>query len=110
MTESIVNGIFLLGATVIGSVITLIVTQYQSNVSDLKDQHKKTQNRLVKTLLQIESYHLLEDLYASKIATETESSVKTVKIEFRDQVVQNHQCERPLMTANEAKKQINRIS
>jgi len=110
VTEPIVNGIFLLGATVIGSVLTLIATRYQSNISDLKEQNAKIQNTLVKTLLQIESYHLLEDLYAHTIATETESSVKTVKIEYRDRVVQNHQCERPLMTANEAKKQINRIS
>ncbi len=110
MTEPIVNGIFVLGATVIGSLITLFATRYQSNISDLKEQNAKTQNRLVKTLLQIESYHLLEDLYANKIATEKETSVKTVKIEFRDRVVLNHQCERPQMTANEAKKQINRIS
>ncbi len=110
MTEPLLNGIFLLGATIIGSMITLIATRHQSRISELKDQNEKIQNRLVKTLLQIESYHLLEDLYANKIAQESDSFVKTVKIEFRDRVVQNHQCERPLMTANEAKKQINRIS
>ncbi len=110
MTEPLLNGIFLLAASVIGSMVTLFATRHQSRVSDLKDQNEKIQSRLVKILYQVESYHHLEELYANSIASEKNSSVKSVKIDFRDRVVEMHNCERPKMTANEAKNQISRIS
>ena len=109
MTEPIINGLFLLSATLIGSFITILSTRTQSKISDLKDENTKVKNKLKKALQQIESYHQLEDTYAQELSLLKNKAVKTIKTEFRDKTVEQHQCERPEMTAKEAQKQINHI-
>ncbi len=110
MTESMVDGFFLLGATALGSMITIFAGRSQAKISDLKDENTKVRNRLKKALQQIEAYHQLEDAYANKLAHMEGKAVKTIKSDYRDKVVKEHQCERPYLTANEAQKQINHIS
>ena len=110
MTESVINGLFLLGATALGSMLTILAGRSQAKIADLKDENTKVRNRLKKALQQIEAYHQLEDAYANKLAHMEDKAVRTIKTDYRDKVVEEHQCERPYMTANEAQKQVNHIS
>ena len=110
MTEPVINGLFLLSATIVGSFITILSTRTQAKISELKDENSKVKNRLKKALQQIEAYHQLEDTYAQELSLSESKAVKTIKTEFRDKTVEQHQCERPDMTAKEAQKQINHIT
>ncbi len=105
-----IDGLFLLGATALGSILTIFAGRSQAKISDLKDKNTIVRNRLKKALQQIEAYHLLEDTYANKLAHMEGKAVRTIKSDYRDKVVEEHQCERPYMTANEAQKQVNHIS
>ena len=107
MPESIVNGIFILASAVITGAITLISTRSGSQTTKLQGDNVRLKKRLEKALRQIEAYHLLEDIYASSLVHyDQKKSAKTIKIEHRNMVVEQHQCERPLMTAKEAAKEI----
>jgi len=110
MVEAIINGTFLLFATLIGSGITILATRNEAKISDLKSQNESARQELVRSLKQIEAYHNLEEMYCCKIAELEQKTPKTVKIEFRDAVVETHQCERPFITANSAVKQIREIT
>lgn len=40
----------------------------------------------------------------------SEKAPKTIKTEYRDKVMESQQCERPKMTANEARKELSGIT
>ncbi|EGV15857.1 hypothetical protein ThimaDRAFT_4866 [Thiocapsa marina 5811] len=74
-------------------------------MTKLKEEKEKLRIQLDKLLRQVEAYHLLEDLYAHELSEKDgKKAVKTIKTEYRNKIVEVHQCVRPKMTANEAKK------
>jgi len=107
MNEVIIQGVFSVTAAAIGGLIAILATRSSAEVSMLKNEKKELEKSSASLLRQIESYHLLEDLYAQDIAECREGCApRTIKTQYRDAVVKNHQCERPEMTAGEAKKRL----
>ena len=111
MSEIVVQGIFVLGAAALGGVLGIIASKSGAEVEKLKETNKRLQQQVQKLLKQVEGYHLLEDLYARDLSGGPPSKgVKTIKTEYRNRVVELHQCSRPEMTANEAKRRLEDIA
>ncbi|WP_151671186.1 hypothetical protein [Nitrincola schmidtii] len=111
MSDVIVEGLFLLGAAISGGVLAIFAGRSSAEVEKLKNQNERREKLVEKLLKQVEAYHLLEDLYASDLSeAEPSKAVKTIKTEYRNKVVELHQCSRPEMTSNEAKKQLHVIT
>jgi hypothetical protein len=111
MNDVVIEGLFVLGAAALGGLLAIFASRSGAEVSKLKEENKKHQSQLEKLLKQIEAYHLLEDLYANDLAgRDPGKAVRTVKTEYRNKAVEAHQCTRPEMTANEAKKQLQNIT
>ena len=116
MSDVIVQGIFLLAATGLGGALGFLSSRSGAEISKLREQNTRRSTQIRKFLQQIEAYHLLEDLYASDLAglpgslpaadTKSAKSVKTIKTEYRNRVVEIYGCSRPEMTAAEAKKRL----
>jgi len=96
MNESILNGIFALSGTLLGGVISFLMSRNANEIKTLKSQL----NRLSK---QIVSYWNLEKLYSDEISKVTSKPAKTVLQEFRERIEEMN-LERPTMTEREAKK------
>lgn len=110
MSPEIINGIFLLGSVLITGLITICAGRSSAEIQKLKNLNDSNNKNISQLLRQVESYHLLEDLYANELADEFDKQPKTIKTEYRNKVVELHQCERPEMTANEAKKRLQKIT
>ena len=111
MSDVIIEGLFVLGAAALGGVLAIFGSRSGAEVAKLKETNQRLQKQVERLLRQIEAYHLLEDLYANDLSGQPPSkAVKTIKTEYRNKVVEAHQCSRPEMTANEAKKQLQEIT
>ena len=110
MEPNLINGLFLLAASLITGLIAIYASKSGAQVEKLKSQNESLRNNKSQLLRQIESYHLLEDLYANDIAINDPKSPKAIKTEYRNKVVDQHQCDRPEMTSNEAKKRLQKIT
>ena len=111
MSDVIIEGLFLIGAALAGGVLAIFAGRSGAEVAKLKTQNEKREKQVERLLKQVEAYHLLEDLYASDLSNvEPSKAVKTIKTEYRNRVVELHQCNRPEMTSNEAKKQLQGIT
>lgn len=107
MSDVIIEGLFVLAAAIASGVIAIVATRSGAEVSKLKEDKARLEKQVARLLRQVESYHLLEDLYASDLAAKSDGRAsKTIKTEYRNRVVELHQCERPEMTANEANKRL----
>jgi len=111
MSEVVIEGLFLLGAATLGGLIGIFGSRSGAEVARLKEQNQRRQKQVERLFKQIEAYHLMEDLYAGELSSQPPSkAVKTIKTEYRNRVVEVHQCARPEMTANEAKKLLQDIT
>lgn len=111
MTEVIVEGLFVLAAAISTGLIAIFASRSGAEVAKLKEDKGRLEKQVGRLLRQVESYHLLEDLYAIDVAAQRDGqAAKTVKTEYRNRVVDLHQCERPAMTANEAKKHLQDVT
>jgi hypothetical protein len=70
----------------------------------LKAQIEELERSLDDALRQVEGYHLLEDLYALDRAGESNRAEKSTMTEYRNRVLDIHQCSRPEMTAGDARR------
>ena len=100
MNESILNGLFALSGTLLGGIISYMIN---------KDEKETKKLRLQINLLskQVISYWILEKLYSDDIGILLSKSSRTILQEYREKIV-NMELERPSMTANEAKKIIDK--
>ena len=100
MNESILNGLFALSGTLLGGIISYMIN---------KDEKETKKLRLQINLLskQVISYWNLEKLYSDDIGILLSKSSRTILQEYREKIV-NMELERPSMTANEAKKIIDK--
>lgn len=97
----------MLGAAVVGGVLSNYGSKLGEKYGELKEKNSMLQRQIEKLLKQIEAYHLLEDLYAKDLSRlDSQKAIKTIKTEYRNLVVDMHQCSRPEMTANEARKHL----
>lgn len=111
MSEEIIKGFFLIGAAAVGGILTIFASRSGAGIAQLKEKNSQLQKQIERLLKQVEAYHLLEDLYAETIASQDPPrAVKTIKEEYREKVVSLHQCTRPNMTANEAKRRLENIT
>ncbi len=111
MNDAMINGVFLLVATGIGGALTMLATRIGAKAEELKNDNKKLRETVRKLLRQIEAYHKLEDLYAMEISSrDSGKAVRTIKVEFRDRLVEATDLDRPRMTANQARKHLDRIN
>lgn len=111
MSDVIIEGLFVLGAAALGGGIALLGSRSGAQVAKLKEASQKLQKRIERLLKQVEAYHLLEDIYANDLSAQLPSkAVRTIKTEYRNKVVDAHQCSRPEMTSGEAKKQLEDIT
>jgi len=103
LSEALIGGVFAVVSSIAGGGIALIGTRYGGQIEKLRAENDKLRASRDKLLRQIEAYHLLEDLYARAVAGNTgDQAPRTIKTEYRDRVVEAHQCDRPHMTAKEA--------
>jgi len=104
MSDVVIQGLFILGAAIISGATAIIGYWSGAQVAKLKEDNARLNKQVNRFLRQIEAYHLLEDLYAEELSSAGPvKAPKTVKTDYR-KVVEIHQCERPAMTANDAKK------
>ena len=102
MNESILNGLFALSGTLLGGIISYILNKDKKETKKLRSQI----NLLSK---QVISYWNLEKLYSDEIGILLSKSSRTILQEYREKIV-SMALERPSMTANEAKKIIDKNS
>ncbi|MCR9105428.1 MAG: hypothetical protein NXI15_09070 [Gammaproteobacteria bacterium] len=110
MSPEITNGLFLLASVLITGFLTIFAGRSSAQIQNLKNENESNKRNISQLLKQVESYHLLEDVYANELASASSKQPKTIKTEYRNKVVELHQCERPEMTANEAKKRLQKIT
>lgn len=110
MESHLMDGLFLLAASLITGLIAIYAGRSGAQVEKLKSQNESLKNNVSQLLKQIESYHLLEDLYANNISQDSSNSPKTIKTEYRNKVVEQYKCDRPEMTSNEAKRRLQKIT
>ena len=114
MTDAVIHGIFLVAAALVSGLIAILASRSGAQTNELRAANERLERhnerlamQVRKLLRQIEAYHLLEDIYANDLAGAAgNKAARTVKTDYRDKVVAAHQCERPAMTANEARKSI----
>lgn len=91
--------------------IAILATRSGANIEKIKEGKTRLENQLNELLKQVEAYHLLEDLYANQIAlSDSGKAARTIKTEFRNRVVEEHQCDRPELISNEAKKRLKKFT
>lgn len=111
MNEAIIEGLFVLGAAALGGMLAIFGSRSGAQVTKLKEENQKLRKQLEKFIRQVEAYHQLEDLYANDMSEKDgNKAVRTIKTDYRNKVVETHQCARPEMTANEAKKYLQDIT
>jgi len=110
MDSNLIDGLFLLAASLISGLIAIYAGRSGAQVERLKSQNESLKNNVSQLLRQIESYHLLEDLYANDISQDSSKSPRTIKTEYRNKVVELHGCDRPEMTSTEAKRRLQKIT
>lgn len=111
MTDPEVNGLFLLLGACVTGVTTIIASRSGAQIGQIKTENAQLKRQISRLLHQVEAYHFLEDEYAADLASDRHGkAAKTIKTEYRNAVVEKHQCERPDMTANEAKKRLKEIN
>lgn len=107
MNDIVLEGLFLIGAAVVGGLLAIIGSMIGAGVQRIRGRNQQLKAQVERLLRQVEAYHLLEDLYAQELSNKDPAkSAKTIKTDYRNTVVRVHQCSRPAMTANEAKKQL----
>lgn len=107
MSQAVIEGIFILGAAIVSGAIAIIGSRSGAQVSKLRERQARVDKKNARLLRQLEAYHLLEDLYAKTLSEQDgRKAPRTIKTEYRNRVVELHDCARPEMTANEAKKQL----
>ncbi len=107
MNDLIVNGLFSLAAAIITGLVAILAARSAAGIERLRAEQANLRRQAEQLLQQVEAYHLLEDLYAQEIAGSRQyTSARKVKTEFRDRVVERHQCVRPNMTSNEARRRL----
>jgi hypothetical protein len=100
MNESIINGIFALSGTLLGSLISYLISKDTKETKTLKSEV----NILSK---QVISYWNLEKLYSDEISKLLSKPVRTILQEYREKI-ESIGLERPTMTEKEAKRILNK--
>ena len=107
MNDAVIHGLFLVAAALVSGLIAILASRSGAQTTKLRTDNERLEKLVQRLLRQIEAYHLLEDLYANDIAaTAGNKAARTVKTDYRDKVVAAHQCERPEMSANDARRSI----
>lgn len=111
MSDLIVSGLFSVAVATITGIVAIVAARSASGIEKLRADQVHLRRQSEQLLLQVEAYHLLEDLYAKDMADLLQDTApRTLKTEFRNRVVELHQCARPFMTANEAKKRLQEVT
>lgn len=95
MNESIINGIFALSGTLIGSLISYFIARNVKETKTLKAQVSILSK-------QVMSYWNLERIYSEELGKLVSKPAKTILQEYREKIVAMN-LERPTMTEKEAK-------
>ncbi|MBS1653117.1 MAG: hypothetical protein JSU07_14015 [Bacteroidetes bacterium] len=95
MNESIINGIFALSGTLIGSLISYFIARKVKETKTLKAQVSILSK-------QVMSYWNLERIYSEELVKLVSKPAKTILQEYREKIVAMNLV-RPTMTEKEAK-------
>lgn len=96
MNESVVTGIFALSGTILGGLISYLITRNGKELKTLKSQVNILSNQII-------SYWNLEKLYSEELSKKTSKAQKTILQEYREKI-EEMDLERPTMTEKEARK------